>query len=174
MTAREEAVPCAFTGGSRPERALREHAGAGGHGVLCRAMTISETQLGGGFTPTGCAYIRRGLDMYFSTLPTVAEGFQLRTRRTGPHAGQPKVPPAGLTLMHRGRAAGCDPPAAAVDLYRGGDCGVATDDGRAQARRPDGVRPYPSRTWHRRDSDAGASHPASLSQPPGGGGAPPR
>ena len=40
--------------------------------------------------------------LYLSTLPTVAEGFQLRTWRTGPHAGRPKVPPADLTLIHRG------------------------------------------------------------------------
>ncbi len=36
-------------------------------------------------------YIRRELDMFFSTLPTVADGFQLRTWRGGPQAGQPKV-----------------------------------------------------------------------------------
>ena len=65
-------------------------------------MPISETGADGGFTPTERAYIRRELDMYFSTLPTVAEGFQLRTWRTGPHAGQPKLPPVGLTLVHHG------------------------------------------------------------------------
>jgi hypothetical protein len=30
---------------------------------------------------------------FFSTLPTVAEGFQLKTWRGGPQAGRPKVPP---------------------------------------------------------------------------------
>ncbi len=44
------------------------------------------------FTPTERDYIRHELDMFFSTLPSVADGFQLRTWRGGPQAGQPKVP----------------------------------------------------------------------------------
>ena len=47
-------------------------------------------------------YIRRELDQFFSTLPTVAEGFQLKTWRTGPKHGQPKLPPAAESLMERG------------------------------------------------------------------------
>jgi hypothetical protein len=47
-------------------------------------------------------YIRRELDMFFSTLPTVAEGFMLRTWRGGPQAGQPKVPPVAKGLLDRG------------------------------------------------------------------------
>ena len=47
-------------------------------------------------------YIRRELDMFFSTLPTVAEGFQLKTWRGGVKAGQPKVPPAGQSMLDRG------------------------------------------------------------------------
>jgi hypothetical protein len=47
-------------------------------------------------------YIRRELDMFFSTLPTVAEGFMLRTWRGGPQAGQPKVPPVAQGLLDRG------------------------------------------------------------------------
>jgi len=31
------------------------------------------------FTPAERDYIRRELDMFFSTLPSVADGFQLRT-----------------------------------------------------------------------------------------------
>ena len=46
------------------------------------------------FTPAERDYIRRELDMFFSTLPTVAEGFPLKTWRGGPQAGQPKFPPA--------------------------------------------------------------------------------
>ena len=42
------------------------------------------------------------LDMFFSTYPTVAEGFQLKTWRGGPHAGQPKLPPAAQSLLDRG------------------------------------------------------------------------
>jgi hypothetical protein len=37
-----------------------------------------------GFTAGERDYIRRELDMFFSTLPTVAEGFQLKTWRGGP------------------------------------------------------------------------------------------
>jgi hypothetical protein len=48
------------------------------------------------FTPPERDYIRRELDMFFSTLPTVAEGFQLKTWRGGPQAGQPKLPPSAL------------------------------------------------------------------------------
>ena len=40
--------------------------------------------------------------MFFSTLPSVAEGFQLKVWRGGPQAGQPKVPPAAKTLLGRG------------------------------------------------------------------------
>jgi hypothetical protein len=34
-------------------------------------------------------YIRRELDLFFGTLPSLADGFQLRTWRSGPLAGQP-------------------------------------------------------------------------------------
>ena len=48
------------------------------------------------------AYIRRELHGFFGTLPTAAEGFMLRTRRTGPEAGRPKLPPAASSLVARG------------------------------------------------------------------------
>ena len=54
------------------------------------------------FTPREREYIRRELDMFFGTLPAVAEGFQLRTWRGGPLAGQPKVPPPVRTMIERG------------------------------------------------------------------------
>jgi hypothetical protein len=54
------------------------------------------------FTPAERDYIRRELDMFFSTFPTVAEGFQLKTWRGGPLAGQPKLPPAAKSLLERG------------------------------------------------------------------------
>ena len=54
------------------------------------------------FTPVEREYIRRELDMFFSTLPTVAEGFQLKTWRAGIQAGQPKLPPAARSLLERG------------------------------------------------------------------------
>jgi hypothetical protein len=54
------------------------------------------------FTPAERDYIRRQLDMFFSTLPSVADGFQLKTWRGGPQAGQPKLPPAAKSLLERG------------------------------------------------------------------------
>ena len=54
------------------------------------------------FTAVERDYIRRELDMFFSTLPSVAEGFYLKTWRGGPQAGQPKVPQAAAGLVERG------------------------------------------------------------------------
>ncbi len=54
------------------------------------------------FTPRERDYIRRELDMYFGTLPSVADGFQLRRWRGGPMAGQPKIPPSLRTMIERG------------------------------------------------------------------------
>ena len=54
------------------------------------------------FTPAERDYIRRELDMFFSTYPTVAEGFQLKTWRGGPQAGQAKLPPSARGLLERG------------------------------------------------------------------------
>src|SRR3954468_9521005 len=56
----------------------------------------------GGFSAGERDYIRRELDMFFSTFPTVAEGFMLRTWRGGPHASQPKLPPPAKSLLERG------------------------------------------------------------------------
>jgi hypothetical protein len=54
------------------------------------------------FTPGERDYIRRELDMFFSTYPTVAEGFQLKTWRGGPQAGQPKRPPPARSPLDCG------------------------------------------------------------------------
>jgi hypothetical protein len=54
------------------------------------------------FTPAERAYIRSELDRYFTTLPSVAEGLMLRTWKTGPRAGQPKLGPAAQSLLDRG------------------------------------------------------------------------
>ena len=54
------------------------------------------------FTPGERDYVRRELDRFFSTLPSVADGFQLRTWRGGPQAGQPKVPLVAKGLLERG------------------------------------------------------------------------
>jgi hypothetical protein len=63
---------------------------------------MSKTQTATGFTPGERDYIRRELDMFFSTLPTVAEGFQLKTWRGGPEAGRPKLSPHAKGLLERG------------------------------------------------------------------------
>src|ERR1700730_10181997 len=55
-----------------------------------------------GFSPGERNYIRRELDMFFSTLPTVAEGLQLKTWRGGPEAGKRKLPPVARSLVDRG------------------------------------------------------------------------
>jgi hypothetical protein len=54
------------------------------------------------FTSAERACIRSELDRYFTTLPSVAEGLMLRTWRTGPRAGQPKLGPAAQSLLDRG------------------------------------------------------------------------
>ena len=55
-----------------------------------------------GFTAGERDYIRRELDMFFSTLPSVAEGFHLKTWCSGPDAGKPKLPPTAKGLIARG------------------------------------------------------------------------
>ena len=65
-------------------------------------MSKTQTVPIAGFTPGERDYIRRELDMFFSTLPTVAEGFQLKTWRGGPEAGRPKLSPSAKGLLERG------------------------------------------------------------------------
>jgi hypothetical protein len=65
-------------------------------------MTKTQSALISGFTPGERAYIRNELDLFFSTLPSVAEGFQLRLWRGGPEAGQPKLSPVAKGLLERG------------------------------------------------------------------------
>ena len=55
-----------------------------------------------GLTSRERDYIRGELDMVFSTLPSVAEGFHLKTWRGGPEAGKPKLPLAAKGLLARG------------------------------------------------------------------------
>ncbi|HET6235313.1 MAG TPA: hypothetical protein VFE41_10165 [Acetobacteraceae bacterium] len=54
------------------------------------------------FTPRERAYIRGELDQFMSTLPTVAEGFMLKTWRGGPNARQPKLSATAQDLVKRG------------------------------------------------------------------------
>ena len=51
-------------------------------------MGKTQTAMIAGFTAAERDYIRSELDLFFSTLPSVAEGFQLRTWRGGPQAAQ--------------------------------------------------------------------------------------
>ena len=65
-------------------------------------MSTKQNGLIAGFSAGERDFIRRALDRFFSTLPTVAEGVMLKTWRGGPNAGQPKVPPAAQGLLARG------------------------------------------------------------------------
>jgi hypothetical protein len=65
-------------------------------------MTETQTAPSVTFTPNERAYIRNELDIFFSTLPTVAEGFQLKTWRGGPDRGKPKFSPVAKGLLERG------------------------------------------------------------------------
>ncbi len=65
-------------------------------------MTKTQTEPVAVFTAGERNYIRSELDMFFSTLPTVAEGFQLKTWRGGTEAGKPKLSPIAKGLVDRG------------------------------------------------------------------------
>jgi hypothetical protein len=66
------------------------------------SMSLYETAVATDLTPIERTYIRSQLDRFFSTFPTVAEGFQLKVWRGGPHAKAPKLPPAAKSLIERG------------------------------------------------------------------------
>ena len=66
------------------------------------AKDKAEQPMIAGFTAAEREYIRSELDMFFSTLPSVAEGFQIKTWRGGPNAGKPKIPQAAQGLLDRG------------------------------------------------------------------------
>lgn len=70
--------------------------------AMLRSMSKLHQSTVAGFTAGERDYIRRELDMFFSTFPTVAAGFQLKTWRGGPEAGKPKVPPTAKGLVDRG------------------------------------------------------------------------
>jgi hypothetical protein len=65
-------------------------------------MTKPQNAPAAGFSTAEREYIRRELDVFFSTHPSVAEGFQLKVWRGGPQAGQPKIPPTAKGLLERG------------------------------------------------------------------------
>jgi hypothetical protein len=65
-------------------------------------MTGSSNSAGTDFTPSEREYIRRELDQFFGTFPSVADGFQLKVWRGGARKGEPKLPPAAKGLVDRG------------------------------------------------------------------------
>jgi len=71
-------------------------------GAIRPCMSKMQTTSRSRFTLGERDFIRRELDMFFSMLPTVAEGFQLKTWRGGPNAGKPKVSPTAGGLVERG------------------------------------------------------------------------
>jgi hypothetical protein len=66
------------------------------------SMSTLNQPIAEGFTPGERDYIRRELDMFFSTYPTVAEGFMVKTWRGGVDAGTPKLSPVAKGLIDRG------------------------------------------------------------------------
>ena len=102
-----------------------------------------------GFTAGERDYIRRELGMFFSTLPSVAEGFQLKTWRGGPDAGKPKLPPTAKGLIARGLMR-LDNEGHFPRLFFTGDGpnGSARDDDRPPSRGPEKVRPCSTGTRH--------------------------
>jgi len=65
-------------------------------------MSSIENAVTNSFMPGERDYIRRELDIFFSTLPSVADGFMLRLWRGGPRAGEPKIPLVAQGLIERG------------------------------------------------------------------------
>src|SRR5271157_6070807 len=88
----------------RDGRPLWGHARNASDGRACYVAAMSKTpdRMIAGFTTGEREYIRRELDIFFSTLPSVAEGFQLKTWRGGPDAGKPKISPVAKGLLDRG------------------------------------------------------------------------
>ena len=64
-------------------------------------MNTSDTATVAPLIPAERDYIRSQLTMFFSTLPTVAEGFTLKIWAGGPQRGQPKVPKVAAGLVAR-------------------------------------------------------------------------
>jgi len=67
-----------------------------------QAMDTKRNAMIAEFTSGERDYIRHELDQFFSTLPTVAQGFMLKTWRGGPDAGKPKLSSRAQGLVARG------------------------------------------------------------------------
>ena len=114
---------------------------------------MSETHPGPvvGFSAGERDYIRRELDMFFSTFPTVADEFLLKTWRGGPQAGQPKLPPAanGPPRSDHRTEPGTHR-RVAPQQYQGGE-----QPGVQQQRARADIRHLPDQAWPRRHAGAG-------------------
>ena len=91
-------MAAAFPSGVSSHRGLRPEIAA----CYVARMGKQQDRMIAGFTSGERDYIRRELDIFFSTLPSVAEGFHLKTWRGGPDAGKPKLPPTAKGLIARG------------------------------------------------------------------------
>jgi hypothetical protein len=107
----------------RPTRARIDH------------MTKLQTEPVAVFTAAERNYICGELDLVFSTLPTVAEGFQLETWRGGPDAGKPKLSPIARALV-RLDATRHEPTPAPAALHRNRACRAVCHDGDRQLADP--------------------------------------
>ncbi len=78
------------------------------------------------FTPRERELIRREFCRHFGQDPSVADGIFLRTWHSGPHKGEPKIPPAIQSLLDRGL----------VELGPGrfGPCALFTEAGLRELR----------------------------------------
>jgi hypothetical protein len=107
------------------------------------------------FTSSERDYIRRQLDRFFSTLPTVADGFLARRSGGGQAETSANCQGAGGARPYAARYGRT--PATAV-LHRDGPSDATRDDGGPPFRRPRKIRPCSPGARHRsRLSSAGAS-----------------
>jgi hypothetical protein len=72
-----------------------------------------------GLTSSERDFIRRELDRFFSTLPSVADGFLIKIWRGSPQAGRPAALPAE-GLLARALLRGSTPPSAGRDWFSPG------------------------------------------------------
>ena len=66
------------------------------------SMNLNSPSPAADFTAPERDLIRREFGQHFSSYPSLADGIFLRTWHGGPHAGQPKLPPAVRTMISRG------------------------------------------------------------------------
>lgn len=100
--------PLAYTAEETPMHlqvgtAIRDPPPKSADQVYIGAMTITpHVKASHKLLPAERAYIRRELDQIFSSLPRATDGFLLKIWKTGPKAGQPKLPPPAESLVSRG------------------------------------------------------------------------